>query len=181
MDSPEQDNTKPSPVTGPDANTTRPQSNDSLFGGPILPQALQELKSCFASGEFVACVLLAQVILEKLIAAHLEAKGHAELDWAPLSKLAELALADGLLTPSDLEVLRELRHLRNPYAHTRPSNHQNCISARISERRVPSQILFKEDASRAIGIVQAFLSRRSLTGANPQERPTEPDAAHDGN
>jgi hypothetical protein len=78
-----------------------------------------------------------------------------------------MAVSEGLLSPDELELLRQLRHLRNPDAHTRPLNDSKCVIRVARERQTAPERLFEEDARKAMGIVMWLLSRSPLAYSQP--------------
>lgn len=163
---------EPTPSSEPAATPPRDSTGEpapdrpdpTALAGPIYQYALREMEACFAHGAYIACIMTSQVVVEKLLAAHLEARGHS-IEWAPLTNLAEQALAEGLLTQADVESLSRLRWIRNPYAHTRPSDHRACVGNRVRTAGVAPEILFREDARQAMQIVRDLVSREPRAGA----------------
>lgn len=81
--------------------------------------------------------MLGIAYLEIMLAAYFYASGRNDLQRAPLSKLLDEALSDGLISEDEYREMNQVRNERNAYGHYRSPLHEERIESRA----------FKGDAS----------------------------------
>ena len=88
---------------------------DGLLGKSLC----EEMRYCFAYGQFIAASLLGLAYIERTLAAYLYAAGRNDLERAPLNKLLVAAQAHGLISSDQRDELERIRRTRNANAHFR--------------------------------------------------------------
>ena len=115
-------------------------------GGIMAKSSFEEMRYCFAYGQFLATTLLGMAYIEHTLAALFFASGRNDLERASLSRLLSQARNQGLISNSEFETLERLRTTRNSYAHFRRPLHQETPEFRaIQDEEMPYR-LFEQDA-----------------------------------
>ena len=102
-------------------------------GGRLSVSLFEEMRYCFAYGQFIAAGLVGLAYIERRLAARFYAAGRNDLERAPLAKLLGEALSYGLITQNQYEELERIRNARNVYAHFRRPGHGDGIEYRALE------------------------------------------------
>ena len=130
-----------------------------FFGGVVPAHAFEEMRLCYLHGLYISCVVVAQIVIEHLLAGLFEMANRNDLQGASFKQLVEEALADGFISQGEFDELDHLRQLRNPYTHSKPIMHETCFIRRAAESGSHPRQLFKEDAQKAIVAVFRLMSR----------------------
>jgi hypothetical protein len=120
-----------------------------IIGEVELMNLLREAQECFVDGHYIATLLLATALIERVIAEELERVGKATpgLSFERAIKLAgqESLFPEALLASAD-----QLRIRRNPFAHRKPSEHEHTLGNRYLAQRRHPRLVLEEDARSAI-------------------------------
>ena len=131
-----------------------------MFPGGIVAKSLfEEMRYCFAYGQFLATTLLGLAYIEHTLAALFFASGRNDLERVSLSKLLSQARTEGLISNSEYETLERLRTTRNSYAHFRRPLHRETPEFRAVQDDEMPYTLFEQDA---IIVVSAALRMVSV-------------------
>ena len=130
-----------------------------LPGGFLTLRAFEEAKSCFVNGDFIGCILLSQLGLERLIGGLFRLSGRDDLERAGFADLLQEALQERYLSEREFEIFDGLRRMRNPYAHNRPPMHAEGLIPRVVATGKEPEELFEEDARRAIRALFSIFTR----------------------
>jgi hypothetical protein len=141
------------------ATLGQPEAGWAFFGdyGVIAPWS--ELRLNYIDGAFVSAILVGQAFLENLLAGLLHSQGE-QPDGKGLSELLRLSLELGWLTPTEFELLDDLRSSRNPYAHFRNWEHKDGLVARAIAAGSSPEALLERDARRFIRALFNLVNRR---------------------
>ena len=122
-----------------------------LIPGGFVPfRALEEAKWCFVNGQFLACVLLCQLMLEHLLAGQYELMGNDRAKEEGFKRLCDRALADRLISESEHTTFSVLRRLRNPYTHPRNMDDSERLERRMMTQHRPMEEILEDDARHAL-------------------------------
>jgi len=145
-------------------------------GGFVPSRALEEAKWCFVNGQFLACILVCQVMLEGVLAGQYGLIGNDKAKEDGFKRLCDKGLAEGLISSLEHEAFTVLRQLRNSYTHPRNMDDPERIERRMmTEQRAVEEIL-EEDARHAL-LAALRLTQRYPFGF---EDDAEPSAGGDG-
>ena len=123
-------------------------------GGLLSKSLLEEMRYCFAYGQFIAANLVGLAYIERSLAARFYAAGRTNLQGAPLSELLSEALSHGLINRDQYEELERIRDARNVYAHFRRPGRKDGVEYRAIEDDDSFYGMIEQDA---ITIVEAAL------------------------
>lgn len=129
--------------------------NFGVMAGPMDTMSLiEEARSTYLDGHFVAAVLTALALIERLITAELTARGIQcrRLEVAIQKAREHTALPADLLTSAE-----RVRRKRNAFTHPRPEDDPDNFGNRfMASKRHPNAIL-EEDAQEALSLMYALL------------------------
>ena len=121
-----------------------------VSGGEDTMTAFVEARLAYVNGLYLCTVLSALAVLERHFTARLYGAGLESAKRMSFEDVLKRGLKDGMLTPEQEADFRELRLLRNSYAHLQEPGH----SAERSPREgVPMADLLKQDALKALEIL----------------------------
>ncbi len=100
------------------------------FDGLTGKYLFEEARYCFVYGQFLATILLGIAYLETTLAASFCASGRNDLQRAPLGRLFDEALSDGLISEDEYQEMNRIRNERNAYGHYRSPLHDERIESR---------------------------------------------------
>lgn len=115
---------------------------------------LEEMRYCFAYGQFIGASLLGLAYIERSVAAHFYGAGRNDLKRAPLGDLLSAALEHGLINREQFEELERIRKTRNAYTHFRPPGSEQGVEYRAIEEDDSFYGIIEQDA---IAVVEAAL------------------------
>lgn len=130
-----------------------------LPGGPISFYAFEESRLCFLNGQFIGCVLLAQVVLEHILDGLFNMEGCDDLEKAGFQLLTREALSQGYISQNEYEAFNSLRNRRNPYVHPRDPKDKKWFGRRMVMENKAAEMIFEDDARVAIHTIFRLLSR----------------------
>jgi hypothetical protein len=120
-----------------------PRIGYQLFPGGVMSGYLfEEARYCFAYGQFLATVMLGLAFVEQSLAARSFMAGRDELERASLSKLLDVALAEGWISQDEHGEMQRARRNRNRVAHFRRPLHRDTLEKRsISRHELPYTLM----------------------------------------
>lgn len=131
------------------------------YGGFISFRAFEEARRCYLYGEFIAVVLLSQIVLEHTLAGLFQMEGRNDLNRAGFRKLLDEAINTDYISQQEYDVFNAVRKLRNPYVHYRAPMDSEHIGHRIVESNLTPFEIFETDAQVALKAVFRLLNRLS--------------------
>lgn len=133
---------------------------DMLIPGGFVPaRALAEIKWCYINGQFLACIVLCQVMLEHVLAGQFALMGNDDLIRKGFKVLCDKALAAQLISPSEYRALTCLRLYRNPYVHPRKMDDATRVERRMLAEHRSLESIVEDDARGALVAVLRLMGR----------------------
>jgi len=129
-----------------------------LFRGGFDPSIAVELEQSFEIGNFIACILLSQLLIEHSLAHMFLFTDSESVTRKGFSELINKALEVRAIPESMAKELHELRLMRNPYVHPRYGNNNGTLVRRAIEKGITYDILPVADGIEAIQIVGRFVN-----------------------
>ena len=123
-------------------------------GGSLTVNLFEEMRYCFAYGQFIAATLVGLAYIERRLAARFYAAGRSNLQRAPLGKLLHEALSHEWINEYQFEELERIRNTRNFYAHFRRPGREDAVEYRALAEDDSSYGIIQQDA---IAVVEAAL------------------------
>lgn len=117
-----------------------------LRGGWVSLRLLEEIKYCFALGQFLATAVLGVAFIERVIAARFYAEGRDDLERAGGFDLLREALSSGWMSQEEFEQFDRVRRLRNPIVHFRLLLVPDSIEHRAVRADTHPENLIESDA-----------------------------------
>ena len=114
----------------------------------------EEIRYCFAYGQFIAASLLGLAYIERTLAAYFYASGRNDLERAPLNKLLIAAQTHGLISSDQRDELERIRQTRNAYAHFRRPGREEEVESRAIADDESFYGIIEQDAT---AVVEAAL------------------------
>lgn len=126
-----------------------------IMGRAETLQLLEEARSAFVDGHFVAALLVAMAFIEHTIVEELQRLEHISGspsfgDAVRLAELNKVFPEDWLVRAKDLSLRR------NPFAHLKRSGHRHSLSTRILEEKRHPHAIMEADAKDAIDLMYNF-------------------------
>lgn len=140
-----------------------------LLGGIPAAFALDELKRSYMEGNFLSCVLLAQIFIEHSLGGMFILSGNDELAQRGFAALINEARNVGTIDENLANRLHELRTMRNPYVHPRAGLSERTYMRRIVDRHLDPDALAEADAQDSIQIVIDYLRNDAARSGRPWE------------
>jgi len=141
-------------------------------GGHTAYMAYVELRHAFVCGNFISTVLLAQCLLENVLASHvglnavsaqIQQRSHETLSDRPSFRETVAACRRlGIVDEVDERDLLRLAAARNALAHFRPVSDKTNLDRRAVNERRPAALVSYEDARFAMGLVVRVMSKRTF-------------------
>ena len=123
-------------------------------GGSLTVSLFEEMRYCFAYGQFIAATLVGFAYIERRLAARFYAAGRSNLQRAPLGKLLHEALSHEWINEYQFEELERIRNTRNVYAHFRRHGREDAVEYRALGEDDSFYGIIQRDA---IAVVEAAL------------------------
>ena len=133
---------------------------DLLICGGIEPAILAEIEDCFKRGNFVACVLLCQLVIEHALASIFMLTEHESIVTKGFAKLIAKASEVGVINRNTELKLTELRKMRNPYVHPKFGDGQGTYIRRVLDQGMDYNELPIADGIEAVKILGNFINRK---------------------
>jgi len=134
-----------------------------LPGGELSLHFFEEARLCYLNGQFIACVMLCQSLLEEIFRGLLRETGimlDRDLNKAGFETLTEEALKHALITLSEAEAFHRLRSYRNKYVHPRPPSSVKWLPRRMLDEEKSILELTQADAQEALAIMFKTIKRQ---------------------
>jgi hypothetical protein len=138
-------------------------------GGHTAYMAYVELRHAFVSGNFISTVLLAQCLVENVLASHvgldavsaqIQQRSYETLPTRPGFRECVAACRRlGMVDEVDERDLLRLAAARNALAHFRPVSDDTNLDRRALNERRPAALVCYEDARFAMGLVVRIMSK----------------------
>ena len=140
-----------------------PTTGICMFPGGIIAKSLfEEMRYCFAYGQFLATTLLGLAYIEHTLAALFFASGRNDLERASFLRLLSQARIEGVISNSEFETLKRLRRTRNSYAHFRRPLHKDTPEFRAVRDDEMPYSLFEQDAVVVVLAVLRMVSMNAI-------------------
>jgi len=133
--------------------------NGYLFHGLESVLLFEDAKNCFVFGQFAACILVCQALLEHHLKGPYRMAGKDSVVQMSFKKFIEYALADNTLPDFLISKLDELRKKRNPLVHPSKDALDSYIPKALPLNTTPEELL-EQDAKDAILLTFEVLHRR---------------------
>lgn len=130
-----------------------------FYGGLICKEAFEEARRSYLNGNYIATVVLCQIVLENSLHGIFVTIGRDDLEKASFRKLLKEAYESRLISDDEYDLFNEVRKLRNPYTHYRSPKNKEYLGARIIENGEIHFDIFEEDAKIALRAVFKLLGR----------------------
>ena len=119
----------------------------------------EDAKNCFIHGQFAACILVCQALLEHHLKGTYRMAGKDDMARLGFKSLIKHALSDGILPDFVASKLDELRKKRNPLVHAQEEILGSYMPRALALNATPEEIL-EQDAKDAILLTFEILNRR---------------------
>ena len=119
----------------------------------------EDAKNCFIFGQFSACILVCQALLEHQLKGIYRMAGKDNMIRMGFKRLIKHALEDRILPDFIISKLDELRSKRNPLVHPQEEV-LGSYAPRASALNVTPEELLEQDAKEAILLTFEILNRR---------------------
>ena len=132
-----------------------------LFSGGLDPFVLHEIESSFVQGNFIACILLCQLVAEHSLAHCFVLSEHESVCTKGFAKLIAKAREVNLIDETMESKLTALRLMRNPHVHPRFGDGKGTIIHRVIEQGFHYNELPVHDGIEAIKILGDYINHNS--------------------
>ena len=126
----------------------------AFVGGLLAKSLYEEMRYCFAYGQFLAASVLGLAYIEQTIAAYFYGTGCNKLQRASLTDLLSAALERGVINHDQWGELDRIRRTRNVYAHFRRPGHEQSVEYRAVADDETFYSVIEQDA---VAVVEAAL------------------------
>jgi hypothetical protein len=147
-------------------------------GGQTAGTAYAELRHAFVSGNFISTVLLAQCLVENVLADHvgidatsaqIHRRTYEILPKRPtFQDSLDACRRLGILDQTDERDLRRLAKTRNAAARFRPFSDDSNLDRRAVDGRRPVALVCYEDARFAMGLVVRIMAKPAFLCGGPK-------------
>jgi hypothetical protein len=142
--------------------TLMPDAEYVTYPGGILSKSLfEELRYCYAYGQFIATIMLGLAYIERTLAAEFYASGRNDLERANISTLLREALSAGWITDEEFTQIDKACDIRNTFTHFRRPLHDEGVERRSIERNEPPYTVIEDDARHVIQAAFHVLARNA--------------------
>jgi hypothetical protein len=129
-----------------------------LYGtGPISKYLFEEMRYCFAYGQYLASIVLGLAFIELSLGGTFYSAGRNDLEKAGIAALSKEALRYGWLSQDYYQAIEEMRKYRNPITHFRPPGHDDRVEARAFYSRTNAYEIIEGDARQVMETVFQLL------------------------
>ncbi|GGW87297.1 hypothetical protein GCM10007391_21480 [Alteromonas halophila] len=130
------------------------------FSGGIDPAILAEIEESFKHGNFVACVLLCQLVVEHSLAHSFVLTEQEAIATKGFAKLIAAAAEHSVIDSDLADQLTSLRKMRNPYVHPKFGEGSGTYIRRVLDTKMDYNELPVADGIEAIRILGNFINQR---------------------
>lgn len=143
-----------------DLSTALGSMGTMLPGGETVLAAWTEARSSFVHGNYIATVLVCQVLAEHVLAAHLTLglDGERLPDRVLFTDTLNRCVTRGVIVQQDADDLRRLMNMRNPLTHFRSIDDPSNLSRRVVDTRLPAEAHLLKDATFALSMAVRLLA-----------------------
>jgi len=139
-----------------------PEAEYLAFPGGLLSKSLfEELRYCFAYGQYLATVILGLAFIERTLAAEFYTVGRNDLERANISTLLSEALALGWISNEEFSHIDKARTIRNNFTHFRRPLHDESVERRAVEQNILPYDVIEEDARHVVEVAFHVLARNA--------------------
>jgi len=131
-----------------------------ITGGLIGNLAIDEACWCFINGQFIACVVLTQIVLEHLLAGLFRIAGRDDIAGAGFGRILREAYSERFISSAEFDKFNSLRAKRNPYSHSHKPLTPNSIEVRMLKANTPYEEIMEQDAREALQMLFGILQRK---------------------
>lgn len=131
-------------------------------GGMMSRFLFEEMRYCFAYGQFLATIILGLAYVEHTLAGKFFAGGRDDLERAGIKTLLGEARELGMLTRDETAALDRIRRTRNPATHFRRPLANDSIEFRSMQRNAPSYEVLEQDARAVVSAAMKVLRRDTV-------------------
>ncbi len=131
-----------------------------ITGGLIGYLAFEEACWCFINGQFIACVVLTQIVLEHILAGLFRMFGQDKIADSGFKLLLGKARAERFISQDEFEKFNSIRERRNPYIHNRRPLAPNSIETRMLQANAPYEEIVEHDAREALQMLFGIMQRK---------------------
>ncbi|EPW6854282.1 hypothetical protein ACWOVA_004536 [Vibrio parahaemolyticus] len=135
--------------------------DNMMFSGGLDPFVLHEIESSFVQGNFIACILLCQLVAEHCLANSFVLTEHESVCTKGFAKLIDKAREVDLIDGAMGAKLTALRLMRNPHVHPRFGAGKGTIIHRVIEQGLNYNELPVHDGIEAIKILGDYINHNS--------------------
>ena len=134
----------------------------AISGGELVQDIWREARWCFVHANYIATVILCQVLIEHLLASAVFAVGADLPEKASFRKARKVVKKKGFISDSDLKDINQLIKFRNPLTHfQRPEDDSSGIQRSVKENQLYFE-LTEQDSIFAIQLAVRMLRKLSL-------------------
>lgn len=126
-----------------------------IMGRAETLQLLEEARSTFIDGHFVAALLMAMAFIEHTVVDELQRLKYIK-DSPAFGDAIRVAQLRKVFPPDWLVRAKNLSVRRNPFAHLKRSGHQHSLATRIMEESRHPHAIMEADAKDAIDLMYSF-------------------------
>lgn len=106
----------------------------------------EEMRYCFAYGQFAATIVLGFAYIEQTLAAKFFAAGRNDLERAGIERLLREARHHGILNDEEVRELNRIRRTRNPVTHFRRPLADDSVELRSLQTNEHHYEILERDA-----------------------------------
>lgn len=140
-----------------------PPAEYLTFPGGLMSKFLfEEMRYCFAYGQFLATIVLGLSYIEHTLAGKFFAAGRNDLERAAIARLLREARKLGMLTSDEADELERIRRTRNPVAHFRRPGADDSIELRSLQENEHWYEVLEQDARAVLGAAMKVLRKDAV-------------------
>src|ERR1017187_6890350 len=128
-------------------------------GGLMSKLVFEEMRYCFAYGQFLATIVLGFAYIEHTLAAKFFAAGRNDLEHAGIRKLLREAHRHNILNDGEADELDRIRRTRNPVTHFRRPLTDDSIELRSLQENAHHYEVLEQDARAVVHATMKVLQK----------------------
>ena len=134
----------------------------TFHGGLMSKYLFEEMRYCFAYGQFLATIVLGLAYIERTLAAKFYAAGRNDLERARVAVLLVEARQAGILSAHEMDEIDRIRRARNPVIHFRLPGDDESSEFRSVKENDHAYELLERDARTVIQTAMSSLARDTV-------------------
>jgi len=143
--------------------STLPSAEHLTFPGGLMSKLLfEEMRYCFAYGQFLATIMLGLGYIEHTLAGKFFAEGRNDLERAGIATLLREARDRGMLSDDEADRLDRIRRTRNPVTHFRRPLADDSIGLRSLQESEHWYELLERDAQAVVRAAMKVLRKDAV-------------------